>query len=101
MNFEIAPVEYWLKISVDEIRLYLFSLNIDGKTGWRLPTGKELNTHPFGEMVTDVESWSGFWQEADVNEWLPYRINNLYHFRRTDKLTCCPVRDLKDDEIKN
>jgi hypothetical protein len=96
-KIEIAPVEYWLKISVDEIRLYLFSLNIDGKTGWRLPTGKELNTHPFGEMVTDVESWSGFWHEADVNEWLPYRINNLYHFRRTDKLTCCPVRDIKDD----
>lgn len=101
MNFEIAPNSSVIKANWYDARLYCFALIIDGKTGWRLPTGKELNTHPFGEMVTDVESWSGFWQEADVNEWLPYRINNLYHFRRTDKLTCCPVRDIKDNETKN
>jgi hypothetical protein len=29
-------------MSHEEIRLYLFALNIDGKTDWRLPTNYEL-----------------------------------------------------------
>jgi hypothetical protein len=43
MNFEIAPKETETRLNWDDARLYCFSLNVDGKTGWRLPTQDELN----------------------------------------------------------
>ena len=43
MNFEIAPKETETILNWDDARLYCFSLNVDGKTGWRLPTKDELN----------------------------------------------------------
>ena len=43
MNFEIAPKSTEIQAIWDDAKLYCFSLNIDGKIGWRLPTKKELN----------------------------------------------------------
>jgi hypothetical protein len=43
MNFEIAPKSTEIQTNWDDAKLYCFSLNIDGKTGWRLPTKEELN----------------------------------------------------------
>jgi hypothetical protein len=43
MNFEIAPKETEIQANWDDARLYCFALNINGKTGWRLPTKDELN----------------------------------------------------------
>ena len=43
MNFEIAPKSTEIKLNWDDARLYCFALNIEGKTGWRLPTKEELN----------------------------------------------------------
>jgi hypothetical protein len=34
---EIAPKEYHIRCTYNEAILYCFSLNIDGKTCWRLP----------------------------------------------------------------
>ena len=42
MNFEIAPKETEIKSNWDDAKLYCFSLNIDGKVGWRLPSIDEL-----------------------------------------------------------
>jgi hypothetical protein len=42
MNFEIAPKSTETYLKWDDARLYCFALNIDGKTGWRLPTINEL-----------------------------------------------------------
>jgi hypothetical protein len=43
MNFEIAPKSTEIQTNWEEARMYCFSLNIDGKIGWRLPTKAELN----------------------------------------------------------
>jgi len=43
MKFEIAPKSTEIQSTWDDARLYCFSLNIDGKVGWRLPTKQELN----------------------------------------------------------
>ena len=43
MYFEIAPKSTEIQASWYEARMYCFSLNIDGKIGWRLPTKEELN----------------------------------------------------------
>jgi len=43
MSIEIAPEEYRkYELTWDEAKMYCFSLNIDGKVGWRLPTIDEL-----------------------------------------------------------
>lgn len=42
LDFEVAPREYQVKLSRSDAILYCFSLNIDGKTGWRLPTNDEI-----------------------------------------------------------
>ena len=38
----IAPKEYWIACTIQEAQRYLFCLDLDGKTGWRFPTKKEL-----------------------------------------------------------
>ena len=43
MNFEITPKSTETRLIWDDARLYCFSLNIEGKVGWRLPTKEELN----------------------------------------------------------
>ena len=43
MNIEIAPKSTEIEANWHDARLYCFSLNIDGKIGWRLPTKEELN----------------------------------------------------------
>jgi hypothetical protein len=43
MNFEIAPKSTEVRLTWEEARMYCFSLNIDGKIGWRLPTNDELD----------------------------------------------------------
>lgn len=53
LDFEIAPKSTEIQATLDEAKLYCFSLNIDGKVGWRLPTKYELikiyrrNKHDF------------------------------------------------------
>jgi hypothetical protein len=42
MKFEIAPKSTEIQANWDDARLFCFSLNIDGKTGWRLPSIFEL-----------------------------------------------------------
>jgi hypothetical protein len=42
MKLEFAPAEYQRFIPMSDAILYCFSLNIEGKTGWRLPTRNEL-----------------------------------------------------------
>jgi hypothetical protein len=43
MKIEIAPVSTEIEANWEDAILYCFSLNIDGRTGWRLPTLHELS----------------------------------------------------------
>jgi hypothetical protein len=50
---EIAPEEYHKKLSWNEAMLYCFSLNINGKIGWRIPSYSVFRGIPetFGRRV--------------------------------------------------
>ena len=43
MNFEIAPKSTEIQANWYDAKLYCFTLNIDGRVGWRLPTKEELS----------------------------------------------------------
>lgn len=77
MNIEIAPREYWKKLSWMDAKLYCFSLNIDGKIGWRLPTWVEYD---------NIQGVCG-WTEED---------SSVYENSHYPLLTS-PVRDFKND----
>ncbi len=64
MNFEIAPKSTEIQTNWEEARMYCFSLNIDGKIGWRLPTKEELND--IYESENDFEEWY-YWSSTESN----------------------------------
>jgi hypothetical protein len=64
MNFEIAPKETEIQANWDDARLYCLSLNIDGKTDWRLPTKDELNE--IYESKNNFEK-SYYWSSTENN----------------------------------
>ena len=70
---ERAPEEYHKTLTYEEAVLYCFLLNIDGKTGWRLPTLREIFT----------QGLYGWYSGDDCN--------------RISRGKVMPVRDLKDD----
>jgi hypothetical protein len=68
MNIEIAPTE--LYVNWDDAKLYCFSLNIDGKTGWRLPTLAELTKiHQLGGYESNYWYWSSD-SDKDTGVWV-------------------------------
>ena len=44
LKLEVAPKKYRLNLTHNEAVMYCFSLNINGKVGWRLPTKLEWST---------------------------------------------------------
>lgn len=60
MNIEVAPEEYYIKCSYDEAMMYCFQLEIDSKTGWRLPTNNELFQNIYNGIYAryDQPTWS-------------------------------------------
>jgi hypothetical protein len=72
MKFEIAPKETEIKANWYDAKLYCFSLRIDGKTGWRLPTKEELN-----EIYQPENDFEKYWywsstEESDRRAWCQY-----------------------------
>jgi hypothetical protein len=64
MNFEIAPKSTEIESNWFDAKLYCFSLNIDGKTGWRLPTKQELNE--IYQSENDFEN-SWYWSSTEYD----------------------------------
>lgn len=74
MNFEIAPKSTEIESNWDDARLYCFALNIDGKTGWRLPTKDELSE--ICESDHDFEThWCFYWSSTELNSYLAWYQN--------------------------
>lgn len=98
MNFEIAPKETEIQATWDEAKMYCFSLNIDGKIGWRLPTKEELydifdsdSRRDFAYAIhwssTEIDTNNAWTQRFNVGFEYSRNKNNLYYVRA--------VRDLK------
>ena len=82
MNFELSPEEYWKSLTQTEARFYCFTLNVDGKIGWRLPTRHELNKL-LGKSYVSV-GVAG-WDQSDIDD---------KRYSPSDEFYCYPVRDL-------
>lgn len=79
MNFEIAPKETEIHANWYDAKLYCFALNIDGKTGWRLPTKEELN-----EIYESENDFANVWYWSSTesnghNAWFQY-FNSGYQY---------------------
>lgn len=84
---EIAPEEYWVKTTFNNIQFYLFSLSIDGKVDWRLPHQSELVEFFNPEFDWDVLDYHWVFDDLEYNS----------EYWNTREFTIIPVRDLKDD----
>ena len=109
MNIELAPLEYIKALTWDEARLYCFSLNIDGKVGWRLPTMRELHWLGSEELITSVQTrlmnfrtYPRYWssdEHSDYAEcaWIAMPLLTDMHTTWDDKyvntILVRPVRD--------
>ena len=96
MNFEIAPKETEVILNWDDARLYCFSLNIDGKTGWRLPTMEELFTL-YQSRNDFVESY--YWSSTEFGTggaWIQsFHRGEQYYYNKRHTGCVRAVRDLK------
>lgn len=62
---ELSPVEYHKPMSWHDALLYCQFLEIDGKTGWRLPTYLELSTMPLLEPHED-DDCEYYWSSNEL-----------------------------------
>lgn len=99
MSIEVAPEEYRVhNINWDAARLFCFSLNIDGKVGWRLPTVDELTgkRHEFDLDFDDPSVW--VWtidctdDDATIVDLTDYE--KLRFDKTEDDVWVYPVRDV-------
>jgi hypothetical protein len=97
MKFEIAPKSTETRLNWDDAKLYCFSLNIDGKTGWRLPTKEELDSiyHSENDFVCTFY-WSST-EDSGSTAWNQNFDNGhqFYNFKVYGAYVRA-VRDLKD-----
>lgn len=106
MNIEIAPKETEIQANWEDARLYCFSLNIDGKTGWRLPTMNELfyisEYMPLFHMASALH-WSSQKSMQSCALAMYYSVDDgstncsSHTYTIGSSLYVRAVRDLKDD----
>ena len=77
---EISPAEteIWTD-SYHDAKLYCFSLNVNGKVGWRLPTSEELRKIAESD---NLPKWTWYWCADD--EYLPQQNLSVRAVRTVD-----------------
>jgi hypothetical protein len=98
MKYEIAPKSTEIESNWFDAKLYCFSLNIDGKTGWRLPTKEELNE--IYQSENDCEdSW--YWSAIEyngINAWGQSVFNGSQrYYSKNYRFYVRAIRELKDN----
>lgn len=106
MKFEIAPKSTEIQANWEDAHLYCFSLNIDGKTGWRLPSITELfdiaEYAPLFHMTSSLH-WSSQKSMQGCALALHYSVDDVsticssYTYTIESSLCVRAVRGLKDD----
>ena len=96
VNIEIEPTQ--LIANWDDARLYCFSLKINGKTGWRLPTKAELGEiyHLGGYANKDHWYWSAE-RYKDRGVWVKHMLFGRDEVRNKESAygRVIAVRDLR------
>lgn len=91
-NIELGPTERCIKW--EDAKLYCFSLNVEGKIGWRLPTIEELDA--IYEFHKNYNGW--YWSDKSDGGEIYYKDlqTGLHGFGTTEYLGIgvLPVRDL-------
>jgi hypothetical protein len=99
MTFEIAPKSTEIEANWEDAKLYCFSLKVDGKVGWRLPTREELNA--IYQSESDFEK-SYYWSSTELNgyhAWTQYFGDGgrSYNGKDYGGFYVRAIRDLKDN----
>lgn len=104
---EIAPREFEFETKrYDEAKLYCFSLSIDGKVGWRLPTREELDaiyeSHNDFSDKTSTGNPPFYVSSSSCSEGTYLRSfrdgsGDYFKYPWLYAFIVRPVRDLKDD----
>jgi len=76
MNIEIAPKTTEIQATWYNAQMYCLFLNVNGKTGWRLPTMSEL--HEIYESDNDLDGYGFYWSSTTGNS----------HNRNSDSAWC-------------
>ena len=99
MKFEIAPKSTEVQLNWHNAIAYCDSLNIDGTTGWRLPTKEELNE--IYESENDFEKWY-YWSSTENSgggAWGQYFGNGFqnfnYNYKYSSDYYVRAIRDIK------
>ena len=82
MTFEIAPKSTEIQTNWYTAISYCFSLRIDGKSGWRLPTIEELNA--IYQSGNDFEKWA-YWSSTE-SEGFYVLYQNFYKGNQNDSI---------------
>lgn len=83
LDFEVAPSEYQIRLSRSDAILYCFSLNIDGKTGWRLPTDDETQKAGMHYRYFVVHTSDGLFHDYTTPWVVPVRDVKYGFVRKT------------------
>ena len=102
MKFEIAPKSTEIQAKWIDAKLYCFSLTIDGKIDWRLPTRKELKQ--IFAIQNDYEIrfyWSGDENPTDARCACTQSCEDGKQYKDSDKrlgfVYARAIRDVKDN----
>jgi hypothetical protein len=75
MNFQIAPKSTEIQTNWFDARFYCFSLNVNGKSGWRLPNIDELNEIYLSENDFEKRWYWSSTEDSGNDAWSQYMSN--------------------------